>query len=161
MNYYYTDGKERFGPFTLAEFRTRNITRDTLVWREGLIDWMPAGNLSELESLFIQNIAQEPVPTPVHALHSMADMPKSWLVESILITIVCCLPLGIVGIILSIKMETLWKFGEYKAAQMLSDEAGRWVRIGFFVGIVLWILMFLYGMFLRSMIDMMSPGQVI
>jgi len=45
------DGK-RDGPLTLEEIRqrisTRQVTRETLVWKEGMTEWSLAGNVTEL-----------------------------------------------------------------------------------------------------------------
>jgi hypothetical protein len=73
--------------------------------------------------------------------------PKNWLVESILVTIFCCLPFGIVGIINAAAVNTKWSQGDYEGARIASIGAGKWTKIGFFVGIginvllaVLWVL---------------------
>ena len=158
MNYYYTDGRERFGPFSLEELKGKNLTMDTLVWREGLTDWIPAGNLDELKPFF-----QESTYTSTFDQSNIANrppMPKSWLVEAILITILCCLPFGIVAIILSMKSESFWNLGEYKAAQMLSEESGRWIKIGLICGVIFWFLSFMFMFMVRSMADTLNE-QVI
>lgn len=52
MNYYYTIDGRRFGPFSLDEMKAKRknqeIGSDTLVWKDGLIDWVKADELSEL-----------------------------------------------------------------------------------------------------------------
>lgn len=35
--YFYTDGNENYGPFTLEELEAQGITRETLVWYEGCL----------------------------------------------------------------------------------------------------------------------------
>ena len=62
--YYYTDGRERFGPYTLEELRGRGLTRDSLVWKDGLQDWVPAIQLPELAALL--PMALDPSPPPVY-----------------------------------------------------------------------------------------------
>jgi hypothetical protein len=75
--------------------------------------------------------------------------PKNWLVESILVTIFCCLPFGIVGIINAANVNSRTAVGDYDGALRASKEAGKWTKIGFFVGIgviVLYIIaVFLFG----------------
>jgi hypothetical protein len=72
--------------------------------------------------------------------------PRSWLVESILVTLFCCMPLGIVGIINAAKVNDLWDNGAFEASRQASAEARRWTRIGFWVGLVpILILMLFYG----------------
>jgi hypothetical protein len=70
--------------------------------------------------------------------------PKSWLIESILVTLFCCLPLGIVGIVNATKVESRFYAGDVAAANQASADAGKWTKIGFWVGLaigVLYILM--------------------
>ena len=38
--------------------------------------------------------------------------PKNWLVESILVTVLCCLPFGIAGIVNASKVEVLFLSGD-------------------------------------------------
>ena len=52
MQYYYADGDEQKGPVDLDRLRAAGITPQTLVWREGLGEWQPAGKVAELASLF-------------------------------------------------------------------------------------------------------------
>ncbi len=147
--YYYTDGKERFGPFTMDQLRGRNIGLETLVWKEGMPDWVAAKNVSDLQSLFqAADTFQPPVSIPYTQPYPTEAPPKNWLIESILVTIFCCLPLGIVGIINATKVESLWNTGQRDAAIKASQEAGKWVKIGFIVGIVcigLYLLLVFFG----------------
>ena len=69
--------------------------------------------------------------------------PKTWLTESILVTIFCCLPFGIVGILNANKVSTLFAHGSYEAAVESSNAAAKWTKIGFFLAIVGWILYFI------------------
>jgi|SRR5690242_3753364 hypothetical protein len=66
--------------------------------------------------------------------------PKNWLLESILVTIFCCLPFGIVGIIFASQVNAKYDAGDYAGAMRASSDAGKWTKIGFFVGIVVLIL---------------------
>ena len=52
MNYYYAKNEEKIGPLTLDELKKVDIKDDTLVWYEGLDDWIKAEELKELKSLF-------------------------------------------------------------------------------------------------------------
>lgn len=62
-------------------------------------------------------------------------MPKNWLVESILVTLFCCLPFGIVGIINAAQVSARYAAQQYDEAERLSKEAGKWTKIGFWVGL--------------------------
>jgi len=66
--------------------------------------------------------------------------PKTWLVESILATIFCCLPLGIVGIVKATQVESKFYAGAVDEAMQASKDAAKWTKIAFFVGIGLGVL---------------------
>ena len=75
--------------------------------------------------------------------------PKNWLVESILVTIFCCLPFGIVGIVNAAQVNSRYAAGDYDGALNASREAAKWVKLGLWIGIgviVLYIIaVFLFG----------------
>lgn len=75
--------------------------------------------------------------------------PKNWLVESILVTLFCCLPFGIVGIINAANVNSKFDAGDLAGSEAASKEAAKWTKIGFFVGlgvIVLYLLfVFVFG----------------
>ena len=77
--------------------------------------------------------------------------PKTWLVESILVTLFCCLPFGIVGIVNAAKVNSLYASGNIEVAQQASATAAKWTKIGFIVGIVVIIVYAIsYGVMLKS-----------
>lgn len=67
----------------------------------------------------------------------------------LLLTIVCCMPFGIVGIINAPQVNSRYTSGDYNGALKASQEAGKWTKIGFWVGIgviVLYIIaVFAFG----------------
>lgn len=63
-------------------------------------------------------------------------LPKSYLLESILVTLFCCLPLGIVGIVYASSVEDKYYRGDYFGAERASREARKFMRWGLFIGIV-------------------------
>lgn len=81
--------------------------------------------------------------------------PKNWLVESILVTIFCCLPFGIAGIVFASRVNSAYDVGDYEGALRASQDAGKWTKVAFFVGIgwiILNIIFFFAGIgFLSSM----------
>jgi hypothetical protein len=66
--------------------------------------------------------------------------PKNWLVESIIVTILCCLPFGIVGIVYSSQVNSKYAAGDYEGALQASKSAGMWTKIGFFIGLAFIVL---------------------
>jgi hypothetical protein len=92
-----------------------------------------------MEPTYQQTTPQQPPNNP----------PKNWLVESILVTLFCCLPFGIAGIVFAAQVNSKWATGDYAGALQSSKEAGRWTKLGFFIGlgvIVLYVAaVFLFG----------------
>ena len=82
--------------------------------------------------------------------------PKNYLVESILVTIFCCLPFGIAGIVNATKVESLYSAGDIAGAEAAAANAKKWTKIGLYVGIGLAVLMIIvYG---GLFITMLSAG---
>ena len=72
--------------------------------------------------------------------------PKNWLVESILVTLFCCLPFGIAGIVFAAQVNSKWSTGDYEGARKASMDAAKWTKIGFFVGLGV-IVLYLIAIF--------------
>ena len=141
--YFYTDGKNKFGPFTLDELQAENIDRETKVWFQELDDWKPAGDVTELIDIF------QSVPPPLSQTGSINDThnntsnskpPKTWLIESILVTLFCCLPFGIAGIVNAAKVESRFYAGDFEGAQRSSKEAKKWTTFSFYISLVVGVL---------------------
>lgn len=47
--YYYTDGKEKYGPFELEDFQKIELYNEYLIWYAGLEFWIPVEIVSELK----------------------------------------------------------------------------------------------------------------
>lgn len=118
------------GPYPLEELVNKNIDSNTMVWNIGLSNWTPAKNVPELSNLLSR---LPPLPPTQH-------MPKTWLVESILVTCLCCLPFGIMGIINATKVENLYTSGEYQQALNYSNQAKKWTLWGFFTALAIFLI---------------------
>lgn len=51
--FYYARNSEKFGPYSLEELRSENITLQTLIWFEGLPSWQYAKDIEEIQSVFL------------------------------------------------------------------------------------------------------------
>lgn len=132
MEYYVLINGVKQGPFSMEELRTKGLSRDSMIWKIGQSQWLPAYQVSELSEL-VSEIPPEP-PTIKKV------MPKTWLVESILATIFCCLPFGIVGIVNATKVDTLYLNGNYEEAVLRSNNARKWTLWALFSAIAFWFL---------------------
>ncbi|MDD2475689.1 MAG: GYF domain-containing protein [Dysgonamonadaceae bacterium] len=154
-HFFYIDseGKQK-GPFTLEELRSEPIKKDTLVWTQGMAEWKRANDVVEIKPLFEfkgpstspeTNIPQQENyqfnPQAKTGVDSVL-MPKTWMVESILVTILPFILcgnifslLGIVAIVSASKVESLFRQGLFTEATEASLNAGRWTKITFWVAI--------------------------
>lgn len=186
--YYYAKKNEKFGPFTLDQLKDQSLTKDCLVWYEGLETWVPVEQIEELKELYSQ---PPPIPPVLksevkeysyiiiknkatgrkervfpHRWKEIAELygedkyiilsyideygntidaegglveksqvPKSYLVESILVTLFCCLPAGIAGIVYAARVESAYNLGKYQEAEEASQSAAMWTKISFWIGL--------------------------
>lgn len=68
--------------------------------------------------------------------YNLPPKPDNYLAWSILATIFCCLPFGIVAIVKSSQVDSLWTTGNYDAARKAADEAQTWCIIAAVCGAV-------------------------
>jgi hypothetical protein len=144
--YFYTDGTNNFGPFSLDELKEKNITRETKVWFQELGDWKKAGEVPELFELFKLLPPPPPESSNVYVNTAIQNPtinqrpPKNWLTESILVTLFCCLPFGIAGIVNASKVESLFNSGDINGANIASEKAKKWTTTGFWIGLVISVI---------------------
>jgi hypothetical protein len=51
--YFYTDGVNKFGPYSKEELKTQKISRGTKIWYLGLENWTELSQIKELEELIL------------------------------------------------------------------------------------------------------------
>jgi len=141
--YFYTDGTNNYGPFTLDELKEKKISRETKIWFQELGEWKPAGEVSELTEIF--KLVPPPITKTNLNYNSMENLnnqkpPKTWLVESILVTLFCCLPFGIAGIVNAAKVESRFYAGDIEGANRSSADAKKWTTISFWIGIAVGVI---------------------
>lgn len=71
--YYYAIENEELGPFTFDELKTKKITKETLVWKEGLTSWVPAKDMIDLKEIIIT----KPPPLPISFGKKETDKVKN------------------------------------------------------------------------------------
>ncbi|MDR0332474.1 MAG: GYF domain-containing protein [Dysgonamonadaceae bacterium] len=149
MNRYFyidTEGRQK-GAFTPEELRQENVRRETLVWAQDMSQWTRAEEIGELKFLFSGMPQQPPIQKQPEIETPPPPMPKTWLTESILATIlpfIFCWNvfslLGIIGIIYGSQVESLYRRGEYDAAAASSRTAGTWTKVALWI-VFAWIIL--------------------
>lgn len=150
-NYFYLNEKnEQKGPISPEELISNGVTKNTLVWKNGMAQWLPAGEVHELAKLFTNETSTPSTPQPPVTNN---PKPDNWLVWAILSTILCCLPLGIVSIIYATKVDNLWNSGQQEEALKASNMA----RLFFFLALGGGVLALIIG-FISGLASMMIGG---
>lgn len=61
--YFYADGEDQKGPYTIEELKEFKLTKTTLVWCEGMPDWCEAHLIPELSEILV--VIPPPINKPV------------------------------------------------------------------------------------------------
>lgn len=72
--------------------------------------------------------------------------PDNMLVWSILTTVVCCLPLGIMAILESNKVDRLWAEGDTMGAENAAEKAKTYCLIALGLGVLIYIIGVVIGL---------------
>jgi Interferon-induced transmembrane protein len=90
------------------------------------------------------------VTAPQYGQAPPGPPPDNNVVWAILSTILCCLPLGVVAIIKSMQVNTLWAQGQYDAARASADDALKFSRWAAIAGIIVGVLWLIFVVFVRG-----------
>jgi hypothetical protein len=131
MKYYMHIGGQQVGPYEENELPSHGLTASTMVWREGMPDWVAASQVPELSHLLPpsqQPPSYQPQPGygPQQPYGAQPPMPDTYMVWAILATLLCCLPFGIVSIVKASQVSTLYYQGNYAEARAASRAARNW-----------------------------------
>ncbi|MDE5959899.1 MAG: CD225/dispanin family protein, partial [Muribaculaceae bacterium] len=72
-------------------------------------------------------------PQPVYE-----PMPPTYLPWNVLVTICCCIPVGIAGVLFSSQVSRKYERGDIEGARQASERAAWCFIIAFTLGLVLW-----------------------
>ena len=63
--YFYIKNNKEQGPFSLDELKEKTINHSTLVWTEGLSDWIKASDLDEIKYVIVSKLPPTPKLPPI------------------------------------------------------------------------------------------------
>ena len=188
-SYYYLDAaNQQQGPLDGNLLPSKGVTAQTLVWANGMAEWTPdpvlevelaqaAGQVAELQPLFVAQPAPQPAPQPAYQQPAQPAYqqpqpayqqpqpqpayqqpaagapakPDNYLVWAILSTICCCLVTGIISIVYSTKVDGLYAAGQYAEAQAAAKSAKNWALGGAIAAAVIWLLyIIIYGIYFHE-----------
>lgn len=130
--YYIIINDQQQGPFAKEELLSRGLTPQTMVWCQGMPDWMPASSVHDLNDLFArpqQTQYQQPYQQPYqYPQQQPAATYTNWLPWAIVGTVLglcsCIgLVLGIIGITKANGANNAYKCGDYDLARSVNNSA--------------------------------------
>lgn len=95
---------------------------------------------SKLHAMSTDNPYEASAAAPTMGGSPPGPKPKNYLVESILVTLCCCAPLGIGGIVFAAKVDGKYNSGDYAGAVSAAEMAKKLCIIGLVLGLVLYAL---------------------
>jgi GYF domain 2/Interferon-induced transmembrane protein len=165
--WYYSQNNQQLGPIAEEQLKSMlrgsSLTGSTLVWKEGMSDWKP---VTEVPELAISLTASAPTVGPISSSYNQQANPYSApqsqvtrsyspqpamgppingggiLAFAIVVTVMCCLPLGIAGIVYAAQINSKLAVGDYLGAAESARQSKMWSWIGFGIGAVLNLLLF-------------------
>ena len=135
----YDDGK-----FILIDTNSLNGTYVNGVLRRGEVtlnrgDIIRIGNSTIPWESYFSGKGPDPNPDP-----DPDPKPSSFLAWSIVATILCCLPFGVVSIVYASKVDTLWNAKDFTGARDAAHKAKVWFWWSFGIGLVAYIAYIIY-----------------
>ncbi len=145
MKYYMHIGGQQVGPYEENELPSHGLTASTMVWCEGMPDWVAASQVPELSHLLPpsqQPPSYQPQPSygPQQPYGAQPPMPDTYMVWAVLVTVFCCLPFGIVSIVKASQVSSLYSQGRYQEAVAASEAAKKWAIWSAIAGVVISIM---------------------
>lgn len=129
--YYIIINDQQQGPFAKEELLSRGLTPQTMVWCQGMPDWMPASSVHDLNDLFAR--PQQPqYQQPYQQQYQYPQQPVGtftnwlpWAIVGTVLGICSCigLVLGIIGITKANGANNAYKCGDYDLARSVNNSA--------------------------------------
>jgi hypothetical protein len=168
--WYFARGNQQQGPVALQAIqdmlRNGQLQPTDLVWRQGMASWLAASQVPEVYGQQGQVAAPAPpyappgqpalgqygAPGQPMPYYGQQPIPPgqtipNYLVQSILVTLFCCLPFGIVSIVYAAQVNSKLAAGDYAGALDSSQKAKTWSMWSFIIGLV-----FTVGYFILMMV---------
>jgi hypothetical protein len=129
-----------YGPVTADQLRAwiaeGRVNAQTPVQAEGDPTWKPLSQFPEFTSAAPATPPPSISPVAGGGTFTGSTVPN-YLVQSILCTLCCCLPFGIVAIVYAAQVNGKVQAGDYAGAQAASKNAKMWCWLAFGFGIVI------------------------
>lgn len=153
--WYYAKNGQQSGPVDEAGLRqliaSGQVGGSDLVWKDGMPGWVSASTVPELGGAASPGgIPMAPIAPPgaqplqyggyVPPRQPAGQPVPNYLVQSILVTILCCWPLGIPAIVFAAQVNGKLASGDYAGAVDASNKAKMFSWIAFGLGLLVGVI---------------------
>lgn len=152
--WYYILNEQQFGPVNEDEFDALilngTILRQTPVWKQGMDNWHTVEQIPELAAKIplTGHPAGPNSPTLNYGNTYAPVYVPDYLIWSVLELLFCCMPFGIVSLVLSIQANSLKQKGQFEQALNEAKNAKKFLLWGVGLSGGLIILYFVFMVFL-------------
>lgn len=172
MLWYYSKNNTQLGPVSEEELRVKlasgEVSPTDLIWKEGMADWRPASAVPEFSLRPTSSGGTPPAVPGIPPLRSDGSSPytppatssypsplrigvpiQNYLWQSIVVTVFCCLPFGIVAIVYAAKVDSLTAAGDFNGASAASATAKMWCWVSLASAVIpflIWLLFVVFGL---------------
>lgn len=155
MEFWFIINGEQSGPYTLEQASDLPFRANSPAWKTGLPQWVTADQIPELADILAQRESavaesqpirptreyqeykwQQEQNTQTQVAEDAEERPSTYLVWSIIVTILCCIPFGVVAIIYSSKAGRKADMGDYKGARKAAEVAEWMIILAITLGLV-------------------------
>lgn len=126
MQYWALINNVKVGPLSPEQILALGATPETLVWTQGLQQWVPAANVAEFG---FSNTSR-------NNTYNLPPCPDTYFAWAIVLMLMCCLPAGIVAVIYSSSVESRYSRGDYEGALKASNNAKIWCIVSIVLGLI-------------------------
>jgi hypothetical protein len=121
--YFIEKNGKQSGPYSLEELRQEKISASTLVWKEGLADWVSASELAELNAILI------PTPPPLPSRKQFDSLDQSYEKDT------QALLLGIIIFAFNLYISISW--GTFTVNEIRSLA---WISLGLYIASLITVI---------------------
>jgi len=139
MQWYYSKHGTQLGPVDIQVLRhkvaTGEVSPSDLVWRDGMPDWLPSSQVPDLRPTAAAPIVGGNLNSPYAPPQAQPYQPVPYvnipnnLWQSIVVTLLCCLPFGVVAIVYAAKVDSLKRTGQIPEAMAAAANSRKWCNI--------------------------------
>lgn len=79
---------------------------------------------------------EEPKSQPLQETAPAEPCPPNYLVWTVLVTVMCCVPLGVISLIYSSQVKTKYNAGDIEGAKKASSKTELWLILAFVLGLI-------------------------